>query len=132
MFGRSVSFGASTPGTTVGVGFPFTASPAPPCASRMVGGRERANLTRPRQARLTAATLSRSITARQFPHQSLRRSRLSDWSLSPHLGQVMLDPLVSRLDRRMTGSPIHRALYSSCRCDSLKVHPFILPRYFLP
>src|SRR6267143_1308281 len=131
MLGRSVNFGASTPGITVGVGFPFTASPALPCASRMMGGRERANLTRPRQERLTAATLSRSITIRHFPHQSLRASRLSDWSLSPHLGQVMLDPLVSRLDRRIMGRPAHRALYSICRWAILKLHPFILPRYFL-
>src|SRR6267143_6023861 len=130
MFGRSVSFGASTPGITVGVGFPFIASTAPPCASRRMGGRERANLTRPRQARLTAATMSRSITILHFPHQSLRASLLSDWSLSPHLGQVTLDPLVSRLDKRITGSPIHRALYSICRWASLKLHPFILPRYF--
>src|SRR5467141_4574241 len=130
MFGRSVSFGASTPGITVGVGFPFTASTAPPCAS--IRGRERANLTRPRRARLIAATLSRSITTRHFPHQSLRCSRLSDWSLSPHLGQVTLEPLVSPLDNRITGSPIHRALYSICRCASPKLHPFILPRYFLP
>src|SRR2546425_10288228 len=49
----------------------------------------------PRRDRLTAATLSRSITTRHLPHQSLRLSVLSDWSLSPHLGQVMLDPLVS-------------------------------------
>src|SRR5437588_10655363 len=111
MFGRWVSFGASTPGITVGVGFPFTASTALPCASIM-GGRERANLTRPRRARLTAATMSRSITTRHLPHQSLRFSLLSDWSLSPHLGQDTLEPLVSRLDRRTTGSPIHRALYS--------------------
>src|SRR6267143_2587383 len=97
MFGWSVSFGASTPGITVGVGFPFTASAAPPCAS--IRGRERANFTRPRRARLTAATLSRSITIRHFPHQSFLSNRLSDWSLSPHLGQVTLDPLVSRLDR---------------------------------
>src|SRR5437660_2029423 len=130
MFGRWVSFGASTPGITVGVGFPFTASAAPPCASTM-GGRERANLTRPRRARLTAATLSRSITTRHFPHQSLRFSRLSDWSLSPHLGQVMLDPLVSLLDRRIMGRLTHLALYSSCRWASLKLHPFILPRYCL-
>src|SRR5206468_4459218 len=34
---------------------PFIASPAPPCASAM-GGRERANLTRPRRARLIAAS----------------------------------------------------------------------------
>src|SRR5205807_7584483 len=80
-----------------------------------MGGRELANLTRPRRARLTAATLSRSITTLHFPHQSLRFSRLSDWSLSPHLGQVTLEPLVSRLDKRITGSPIHRALYSNCR-----------------
>src|SRR5437660_11558894 len=99
MFGRWVSFRASTPGITVGVGFPFTASTAPPCASIMMGGRERANLTRPRQARLTAATLSRSITILHLPHQSLRLSLLSDWSLSPHLGQVTLEPLVSCLDR---------------------------------
>src|SRR6267143_4152372 len=132
MLGRSVSFGASTPGITVGVGFPFTASAAPPCAPRRMGGRERANLTRPRQARLTAATLSRSITTRQLLHQSLRFSRLSDWSLSPHLGQVTLEPLVSRLDRRIMGRPTHLALYSSCRWASLKLHPFILPRYFLP
>src|SRR5882762_11527194 len=97
-----------------------------------MGGRERANLTRPRREMLTAATLSRSITIRHFPHQSLRSSRLSDWSLSPHLGQARLEPLVSRLDRRMTGSPIHRALYSICRFASPKLHPFILPRYFLP
>jgi len=93
---------------------PLTASTAPPCASITVGGRERANLTRPRRARITAATLSRSITILHFPHQSLRSSLLSDWSLSPHLGQVMLDPLVSRLDSRMTESPIHLALYSNC------------------
>src|SRR5205807_4709307 len=130
MFGRWVSFGASTPGITVGVGFPFTASAAPPCAS--IRGRERANLTRPRRARLTAAALSRFITIRHFPHQSLRCSRLSDWSLSPHLGQVTLDPLVSRLDKRITGSPIHRALYSNCRWAILKLQPFILPRSFLP
>src|SRR5437660_467336 len=80
--------------STVGVWFPFTASAAPPCASIIMGGRERANLTRPRQARLTAATLSRSITILHFPHQSFLSSRLSDWSLSPHLGQVTLDPLV--------------------------------------
>src|SRR6266436_6305846 len=97
-----------------------------------MGGRERANLTRPRRARIVAATLSRSITTRQFPHQSLRPSLLSDWSLSPHLGQVTLDPLVSRLDRRIMGRPTHLALYSSCRCASPKLHPFILPRYFLP
>src|SRR5213594_3210100 len=107
-----VSFRASTPGITVGVGFPFTASTAPPCASSKMGGRERANLTRPRRARLTAATMSRSITIRHFPHQSLRSSRLSDWSLSPHLGQVTLDPLVSRLDNRVIGRPDHLALYS--------------------
>src|SRR6266571_667116 len=47
-----------------------------------MGGRERANLTRPRRARLTAATMSRSITTRHLPHQSLRSSCLSDWSLS--------------------------------------------------
>src|SRR5207249_10034323 len=97
-----------------------------------MGGRERANLTRPRQARLTAAILSRSISILHLLHQSLRFSLLSDWSLSPHLGQVMLEPLVSRLDRRITGSPIHRALYSNCRWASLKLHAFILPRYFLP
>src|SRR5467141_5222897 len=131
MFGRSVSFGVSTPRITVGVGFPFTASTATPCASRRMGGRERANLTRPRRARITAATLSRSITILQLPHQSLRFSLLSDWSLSPHLGQVTLEPLVSRLDRRMTGSPAHLALYSNCRWAILKLHPFILPRYFL-
>src|SRR5438309_11996983 len=132
MFGRWVSFRASTPRITVGVGFPFTASAAPPCASSNMGGRERANLTRPRQARLTAATLSRSITIRQLPHQSLRTSLLSDWSLSPHLGQVTLEPLVSRLDKRITGRPIHRALYSICRWASPRLHPFILPRYLLP
>src|SRR5947209_14840283 len=132
MFGRWVSFRASTPRITVGVGFPFIASAAPPCASRWMGGRERANLTRPRRARMTAATLSRSITTRHFPHQSLRSSLLSDWSLSPHLGQVMLDPPVSRLDRRTTGRPTHLALYSNCRWASLKLHPFILPRYFRP
>src|SRR5207302_4400248 len=130
MFGRWVSFGASTPGITVGVGFPFTASTAPPCAS--IRGRERANLTRPRRAKLTAATWSRSITIRQPLHQSLRFSLLSDWSLSPHLGQVTLEPLVSRLDKRITGSPTHRALYSICRWASPKLHPFIRPRYFLP
>src|SRR5207253_8298616 len=98
-----------------GVGFPFTASPALPCASRTMGGRERANLTRPRRDRLTAATMSRSITIRHLPHQSLRFSRLSDWSLSPHLGQDTLEPLVSRLDKRIPDSPTHRALYSICR-----------------
>src|SRR3989442_11332316 len=96
-----------------------------------MGGRKRANLTRPRRARLTAATLSRSITTRHFPHQSLRFSRLSDWSLSPHLGQVMLDPLVSRLARRIMGRLTHLAFYSGCRWASLKLLPFILPRYFL-
>src|SRR5467141_619829 len=115
MLGRSVSFGASTPGITVGVGFPFTASTASPCASTRMGGRERANLTRPRRARITAATLSRSITVLHFPHQSLRPSLLSDWSLSPHLGQVTLEPLVSRLERRIMGRPIQLALYSICR-----------------
>ncbi len=75
-------FRASTLRITVGVGFPFTASTAPPCASSRMGGRERANLTRPCRARLTAATMSRSIT-RHLPHQSLRSSCLSDWSLSP-------------------------------------------------
>src|SRR5207245_3324135 len=113
LFVGCISFGASTPGITVGIGFPFTASTAPPCAS--IRGRERANLTRPRRARLTAATLSRSITTRHFPHQSLRPSRLSEWSLSPHLGQVTLDPLVSRLDRRTTGRPTHLALHSIWR-----------------
>jgi len=78
-----------------------------------MGGRERASLTRPRRARLTAATLSRSITIRQPLHQSLRLSLLSDWSLSPHLGHVRLEPLVSRLDNRMTGRPVHLALFSS-------------------
>src|SRR5438552_18321031 len=97
-----------------------------------MGGRERANLTRPRRARITAATLSRSITILHFPHQSLRSSRLSDWSLSPHLGQVTLEPLVSRLDKRIAGSPTHRDLYSICRWASPKLHSFILPRYFLP
>src|SRR2546429_9098373 len=97
-----------------------------------MGGRERANLTRPPRERLTAATLSRSNTIRHFPHQSLRCSRLSDWSLSPHLGQVMLDPLVSRLDNRITGRPIQLALYSICRWALLKLHPFILPRCLLP
>src|SRR3989442_3915338 len=98
----------------------------------MVAGRQRATLARPRRARLPAATLSRSITILHFPHQSLRSSLLSDWSLSPHLGQVVLDPLVSRLDRRRTGRPTHLALYSICRWASLKLNPFILPRYFLP
>src|SRR5438093_285866 len=97
-----------------------------------MGGRERANLTRPRLARLTSATLSRSITILHFPHQSLRSSLLSDWSLSPHLGQVTLEPLVSYLDSRITGRPIHRALYSICRWASPKLHLFILPRYLLP
>src|SRR5438309_8817693 len=97
----------------------------------MMGGRERANLTRPRRAKITAATLSRSITIRHLPHQSFRTSRLSDWSLSPHLGQVILEPLVSRLDNRITGRPIQLALYSNCRWAILKLHPFILPRYFL-
>src|SRR2546430_13167889 len=92
-----------------------------------MGGRERANLTRPPRERLTVATLSRSITIRHFPHQSLRPSLLSDWSLSPHLGQVILDPLVSRLDRRITGRQAHLALYSNCRWAILKLHPFILP-----
>src|SRR5207244_5375000 len=112
--------------------FPFTASTAPPCASSRMGGRERANLTRPRRARFIAATMSRSITTRQLPHQSLRPSLLSDWSLSPHLGQDTLEPLVSRLDKRITGRQAHLALYSSCRWASLKLHPFILPRYLLP
>src|SRR5690348_15907147 len=97
-----------------------------------MGGRERASLTRPRRDRLTAATISRSITLRHLPHQSLRSSRLSDWSLSPHLGQAILEPLVSVLDNRITGSPIHLALYSICCWALLKLHPFILPRYFLP
>src|SRR3989441_5028441 len=109
---------------------PFIASPAPPCASAM-GGRERANLPRPRRARLIAATMSRSITILHLPHQSLRSSCLSDWSLSPHLGQDTLEPLVSRLDRRITGSPTHRALYSICCWASPKLQPFILPRYLL-
>src|SRR5437016_10732448 len=97
-----------------------------------MGGRERANLTRPRRARLIAATMSRSITIRHLPHQSLRSSLLSDWSLSPHLGQDTLEPLVSRLDKRTTNSPTHRALYSICRWASPKLQLFILPRYFLP
>src|SRR3989442_5158866 len=97
-----------------------------------MGGGKRATPPGPRRARITAATLSRSITILHFPHQSLRPSRLSDWSLSPHLGQVILVPLVSHLDKRITGSPIHRALYSNCRWASLKLHPFILPRFFLP
>src|SRR3989442_9101735 len=71
--------------------------------------------TSPVPARLTAATWSRSITTRHLPHQSLRLSVLSDWSLSPHLGQVRLEPLVSPLDKQITGSPTHRALYSICR-----------------
>src|SRR5207302_6336366 len=96
-----------------------------------MGGRERANLTRPCRARFSAATMSRSITFRQFPHQSFLSSFFSDWSLSPHLGQVILVDLVSRLDRLITGSPTHRALYSICRCASPKLHPFILPRYLL-
>src|SRR2546427_2558937 len=112
---RGLDLLSSTPGITVGVGFPFIASPASPCASIRMGGQERANLTRPRRDKLTAATMSRSITVRQLLHQSLRFSRLSDWSLSPHLGQVVLEPLVSRLDRRITCRPVHRALYSICR-----------------
>src|SRR5438093_8022623 len=131
LFVRGLDLISSTLGITVGVGFPFIASTALPCASAM-GGRERANLTRPRRARLIAATMSRSITTRQLLHQSLRFSRLSDWSLSPHLGQATLEPLVSRLDKRTTGRPIHRALYSICRWASPKLHPFILRRYFLP
>src|SRR3989441_10508799 len=98
----------------------------------MMGAGERATLPRPRRDRLTAATMSRSITILQLLHQSLRSSRLSDWSLSPHLGQVTLEPLVSRLAKRITGSPAHRALYSICRWASPKLHPFILPRYFRP
>src|SRR5437867_725119 len=98
----------------------------------MTGCRARATLTRPRRDRLIAATMSRSITARHLPHQSLRFSRLSDWSLSPHLGQVVLVALVSRLDKWITGSPTHLALYSICRWASQKLHMFILPRYFLP
>src|SRR5438093_11327348 len=93
---------------------PFPVARALPCASRTMGGRDLANLARPRRARLIAATMSRSITILHLPHQSLRSSRLSDWSLSPHLGQVTLEPLVSRLDKRIIGSPAHRALYSIC------------------
>src|SRR5207249_5886442 len=132
LFVRGLDLISSTLGITVGVGFPFIASTALPCASTRMGGRERANLTRPRRARLIAATMSRSITARHLLHQSLRSSRLSDWSLSPHLGQARLEPLVSRLDKRITGSPTHLALYWICRWASPKLHPFILPRYFLP
>src|SRR5437899_2351633 len=102
-----------------------------PCASRVMGGRERANLTRPRQDRFTAATTSRSITILQWEHQSLRCRCLSDWSLSPHLGQESLVALVSCLDRRPTGSPTDRALYSICGWASWKLHPFIRPLYFL-
>src|SRR3989442_14215392 len=97
----------------------------------MIGGREHANLTRPRRAKLTAATMSRSITTLHLPHQSFCFSRLSDWSLSPHLGQVTLEPLVSRLYRRILGTPTHRALSSICRWASPQPHPFILPRYSL-
>src|SRR3989442_15973391 len=97
----------------------------------VMGGRERANLTRPRRDKLTAATVSRSIIILQLLHQSLRFSLLSDWSLSPHLGQTRLEPLVWRLDKRTTGRPTQRALYSNCRWASLKLQPFILPRYFL-
>src|SRR5256885_16624224 len=100
---------------TGGVCFPFTPSAAPPGASRTRGGRKRATLPRPLRARLIAATTSRSITILHSPHQSLRLSFLSDWSLSPHLGHERLEPLVSRLDRRTTGRPTHRALYSICR-----------------
>src|SRR5439155_16757534 len=94
-----------------------------------MGGRERANLTRPRRARLTAATWSRSITTRQLPHQSLRSSRLSDWSLSPHLGQDTLEPLVSRLDKRITGRPTHRGLILDLPlslAEAPAVHPTVI------
>ena len=75
-----------------------------------MGGRERASLTRPRRARLTAATMSRSITILHLARQSLRSNRLSGWSVFPHLGQVTLEPLGSRLDKRITGSPTQRGL----------------------
>src|SRR3989441_4782366 len=97
-----------------------------------MGGGKGETPTPPRRARLTATTMSRSITILQLLHQSLRLSLLSDWSLSPHLGQDTLEPLVSRLDKRITGRPIHRALYSICRWASPKLQLFILPRYFLP
>jgi hypothetical protein len=118
-----LGFGASTPGIAVVVGFPFTASTAPPCSPTWA--RERSNLNRPRRDRLIAATASRSIIHLQFEHHSFRFSRLSSWSLSPHRGQMTLVPLVRLLLRRIIGSPTHRALYSSCRWASPKLQLFI-------
>jgi len=79
------------------------ASPGGPCAQDL--GWERSNLNRPLLDRFTAAATSLSITIRQLLHQSLRLNHLSVWSLSPHLGQATLEPLVSRLLRRIMGKP---------------------------
>src|SRR2546428_2567653 len=115
---------SSTPGITVGVGFLVTGSTGPPF--------ERSNRIRPRRDRLTTATISRSIQLLQMRHQSSLPWFLSDWSLSPHFGQVLLVPIVSRLDKRITGRPIHLALYSNCCWTSLNDQVFIVALYLLP
>ena len=51
-----------------------------------------------------------------FLRRSVGRFKcLSDWSLSPHLGQTILVPLVSLFESRITGNPTHLDLYSNCR-----------------
>src|SRR3989441_11413314 len=97
-----------------------------------MGDRDVANFTHHRAARFKTATMSRFNTTLHLPPQDFRFSLYSDWSLSPHLGQVTLEPPVSRLDKRITGRPTHRALYSICRWASPKLHPFIRRRYFRP
>src|SRR5439155_10150095 len=82
VFGCLLGFRASALRITVVVGFLFNVSTALPCSP--LWARERSNLNRPRRVRLIAATTSRSITTRHFPHQSFLLILLSSWSLSPH------------------------------------------------
>src|SRR5947199_9450970 len=63
---------------------PFIASPAPPCASAM-GGRERANLTRPRRARLIAASTLRTTVGVEFLSLLHLLRLASQLCLSAHL-----------------------------------------------
>src|ERR1700730_4636309 len=109
---------------------PLTASRASPSVA------ERANLTRPLREMFRTVTRSLCIHLSHISHHSWRRCprspRTGDWSLSPHLAQSIVVPLVSLRDRATTRTPSHAALYSICLLTLWKGHEFVRPLKALP